>query len=128
MKLATTSIALLAALGATAAVGCGSSSTTENVGSARATLHRSKNCGDLIGGLRADAKAKINRSIDRQIQAIQNALNALGYQAGTPDGIMSSATAQSIRDYQSKNKLEVTGTVTPSLIEKLNAGLAPAKG
>ena len=63
-----------------------------------------------------------------QIQAIQNALNALGYQAGTPDGIMSSATAQSIRDYQSKNKLEVTGTVTPSLIEKLNAGLAPAKG
>ena len=63
-----------------------------------------------------------------QIQAIQNALNALGYQAGTPDGIMSSATAQSIRDYQSKNKLEVTGTVTPSLIEKLNAGIAPAKG
>ena len=78
MKLATTSIALLAALGATAAVGCGSSSTTENVGSARATLHRSKNCGDLIGGLRADAKAKINRSIDRQIQAIQKCIANYG--------------------------------------------------
>ncbi|MEZ5952815.1 MAG: peptidoglycan-binding protein [Hyphomonas sp.] len=57
-----------------------------------------------------------------QVQAIQNALNALGFKAGSADGIMSSATAQAIRNYQSANKLEVTGTVTSELVEQLNKG------
>lgn len=60
-----------------------------------------------------------------QVQAIQNALNALGYDAGTPDGIMGAATTQAVRDYQSANNLPVTGTVTSQLIDALNAGATP---
>ncbi|MCA8901468.1 MAG: SEL1-like repeat protein [Hyphomonas sp.] len=57
-----------------------------------------------------------------QVQAVQNALNALGYAAGDADGIMGSGTAQAIRTYQQKMGLDVTGTVTPDLIDRLNAG------
>ena len=53
------------------------------------------------------------------------AMNALGYDAGTPDGIMGAATTQAVRDYQSANKLPVTGTVTSQLIDALNAGATP---
>lgn len=57
-----------------------------------------------------------------QVQAIQKALNALGFEAGVPDGIMGESTSQAIRGYQQANKLDVTGTVTASLIETLNRG------
>lgn len=57
-----------------------------------------------------------------QVQAIQKALNALGYATGTPDGIMGDGTATAIRDYQRANNLPVTGTVTADLINALNAG------
>lgn len=57
-----------------------------------------------------------------QVQAIQKALNALGYAAGTPDGIMGDGTATAIREYQRTNNLPVTGTVTSGLIDALNAG------
>ena len=57
-----------------------------------------------------------------QVKAIQNALNALGYAAGTPDGIMGDGTATAIREYQRANNLPVTGTVTADLIVALNAG------
>jgi localization factor PodJL len=57
-----------------------------------------------------------------QVQAIQKALNALGYSAGTPDGIMGNGTATAIREYQISNNLPVTGTVTEDLINTLNAG------
>jgi localization factor PodJL len=57
-----------------------------------------------------------------QVQAIQKALNSLGYAAGTPDGIMGDGTATAIREYQRANNLPVTGTVTSDLINALNAG------
>ena len=57
-----------------------------------------------------------------QVQAIQKALNSLGYAAGTPDGIMGDGTATAIREYQRANNLPVTGTVTSDLIDALNAG------
>ena len=57
-----------------------------------------------------------------QVQAVQKALNALGYAAGTPDGIMGNGTATAIREYQVSNNLPVTGTVTEDLIDALNAG------
>ena len=57
-----------------------------------------------------------------QVQAIQKALNALGYAAGTPDGIMGDGTATAIREYQRANGIPVTGTVTADLIDSLNAG------
>lgn len=57
-----------------------------------------------------------------QVQAIQKALTALGYDIGVPDGIMGPATSMAIREYQGAHNLALTGTVTPALIESLNAG------
>ncbi len=62
-----------------------------------------------------------------QVQGVQVALTALGYDAGGADGVMGSATAQAIRDYQKANQLPVTGTVTAELIERLNAGATPGR-
>ncbi len=60
-----------------------------------------------------------------QVQGVQAALNALGFKAGTPDGVVSADTGKAIRAYQTVSKLEVTGTITPALISSLNAKAAP---
>ena len=48
-------------------------------------------------------------------------LNQLGYDAGTPDGIIGARTREAISTFQSINDLEVSGAVTPALIESLRA-------
>ena len=58
----------------------------------------------------------------QQVRAIQTALNTLGYNAGTPDGILGASTATAIREYQSDSGLKTSGRVTQELIEQLNAG------
>ncbi|MBR9807227.1 MAG: hypothetical protein GYB49_08410 [Alphaproteobacteria bacterium] len=58
----------------------------------------------------------------QQVKAIQAALNTMGYNAGTPDGILGAGTAAAIREYQSDTGLAATGHVTQELIEQLNAG------
>jgi localization factor PodJL len=64
-----------------------------------------------------------------QVQGVQVALSALGYEVGTPDGVVGGSTAKAIRDYEKANKLPVTGLITADLIESLNelAG-APTNG
>lgn len=56
-----------------------------------------------------------------QVQAVQTALGRLGFGAGTPDGVLGSQTAEAIRDYQKMEGLDVTGTITPELVDHLNA-------
>jgi len=56
-----------------------------------------------------------------QVQAVQTALGRLGYGAGTPDGVIGPRTADAIADYQTAEGLEVTGTITPELVDHLNA-------
>ncbi len=56
-----------------------------------------------------------------QVQAVQTALSRLGYGTGTPDGVIGPRTADAISDYQSASGLEVTGTITPELVDHLNA-------
>ena len=56
-----------------------------------------------------------------QVKSVQTALNALGYAAGTPDGVAGAETVQAIRSYQSENGLEVSGAITPELVSHLNA-------
>jgi len=56
-----------------------------------------------------------------QVQAVQTALGRLGYGAGTPDGVIGPRTADAIADYQTAEDLEVTGTITPELVDHLNA-------
>ncbi|MEZ6011792.1 MAG: peptidoglycan-binding protein [Hyphomonas sp.] len=57
-----------------------------------------------------------------QVVAVQKALSTLGYDVGVADGIMGASTALAIREFQTANGLTATGTVTPALIETLNAG------
>jgi hypothetical protein len=65
-----TAFVVLAALAA--AAGCGSSgSSSPQVGTVRASLHRAKGCGDLLADLKADASYKVNKVIDLQIKGIQ---------------------------------------------------------
>ena len=50
-----TAIVVLAALASAAAMGCGSSGGSgPALGTTRASLHRAKSCGDLLGDLKAD--------------------------------------------------------------------------
>ncbi len=49
----------------------------------------------------------------------QRLLNAIGYDAGVPDGQMGPRTARAIRQFQSQHGHQPTGTVTPELLEQL---------
>jgi len=67
-----TAIVVLAALASAAAVGCGSSGgPASTLGTTRASLHRAKSCGELLGDLKADVVYKLNKGIDLQIKQIQ---------------------------------------------------------
>lgn len=50
---------------------------------------------------------------------VQEALNAAGYDCGTPDGIIGSGTKGQIEQYQSDNGLTVTGTITDEVLKSL---------
>jgi localization factor PodJL len=56
-----------------------------------------------------------------QVQAVQTALGRLGFDAGAPDGVVGPRTAEAIRDYQTMEGLTPTGTITPELVDHLNA-------
>lgn len=77
-----TSLVVLAALTSAAAYGCtgGSDKADENnpPGVSRASLHRAKSCPDLLTDLRADAKYKVNRGINRQIEQIRSCVAVYG--------------------------------------------------
>lgn len=63
-----------------------------------------------------------------QVRGVQTALDALGFDPGVADGVLGQRTADAIRDYQRAEGLSVTGTVTPELIERLNAGATSRRG
>jgi localization factor PodJL len=56
-----------------------------------------------------------------QVQAVQTALGRLGFGAGTPDGVLGPQTSNAISDYQEMEGLDITGTITPELVDHLNA-------
>lgn len=49
----------------------------------------------------------------------QRLLNAIGYDAGTPDGQMGPRTATAIKQFQAQHGKQPTGKVTPELLEQL---------
>lgn len=57
-----------------------------------------------------------------QVQAIQVALTALGYDVGVPDGLMGPTTTQAITAYQEQNGLTANGKIQVELIDHLNEG------
>jgi hypothetical protein len=54
------------------------------------------------------------------MQKVEQALKTKGYDPGTIDGKADAKTQQALRDYQSKNKLDVTGTIDPTTAESLD--------
>ncbi len=56
-----------------------------------------------------------------RIRAVQVALNALGFDAGSPDGVFGNSTSEAIRQYQAQAGLAETGSVTAELVDSLNA-------
>ena len=55
-----------------------------------------------------------------QVQAVQEVLNGLGYEAGPADGLAGAGTRTAIRAFQADNGLPTSGTIEASLIETLN--------
>ena len=60
------------------------------------------------------------RSERAQVSAIQTVLNGLGYDAGTPDGILGPGTRTAVRAYQADNGLSTTGLIDETLVETIN--------
>lgn len=54
-----------------------------------------------------------------QIQTLQTALNARGFDTGTPDGIMGPATRSGVRDFQRSLNLPADGYPTVELLQNL---------
>lgn len=59
-----------------------------------------------------------------RVLAVQVALVAVGFDLGTPDGVMGPSTASAIRAYQRAEGLEVTGTISEEVVRSLNARAA----
>lgn len=78
MTIKTAFVLLAAMTAATTACSGPSPSTSETFRDTRASLHRAKSCGELTGDLKADAKFKLNESIDRQILSIQRCVQTYG--------------------------------------------------
>ncbi|WP_062012164.1 peptidoglycan-binding protein [Aureimonas sp. AU4] len=70
---------------------------------------------DWNGGDGRTASVDMSRAI-RNVQAI---LGKLGYDAGTPDGVVGARTEAAIRQFQSKSGLEATGRIDEPLIRAL---------
>ncbi len=60
-----------------------------------------------------------------QLQALQTALNTLGFDAGTPDGMVGPATRRGVRQFQRSQGLPADGYPTLALLAHVQ-GLAPA--
>ena len=53
------------------------------------------------------------------VKTIQQLLQKLGYNVGTPDGKMGTRTASAIRLFQLQSGMRVTGDVTPEYLQRL---------
>jgi localization factor PodJL len=63
-------------------------------------------------------QAGITRDLILETQTL---LNALGYNTGTPDGIIGARTRQAISSFETENGMSSSGAVTPALIERLRS-------
>lgn len=57
-----------------------------------------------------------------QVQALQTALNARGFDTGTPDGVQGPATRAGLRRYQQSEGLVADGYATLDLLDRLRGG------
>jgi peptidoglycan hydrolase-like protein with peptidoglycan-binding domain len=59
---------------------------------------------------------------------LQNALTALGFQPGKPDGIFGNTTAAAVISFQKANDLDPDGVVGEETAKKLNVALGAQDG
>ena len=71
--------------------------------------------------IKRQLKAKPNLSGKALISNAQTLLSKLGFNVGTPDGIMGSRTANAVRLFQLQNGLQVNGMVSNELLQQLQA-------
>ena len=69
--------------------------------------------------LAATATTGSTKSDDKTIRMVQTALAELGYSPGPIDGHVGEATRQAIMEFESERQLQVTGDVSPALLEEL---------
>lgn len=64
----------------------------------------------------------------KQIRPAQQVLNALGFDAGPPDGAMGEQTRNALRQFQAENEMDITGTLTDDVVQALNAAADARRG
>jgi cytoskeletal protein RodZ len=60
-----------------------------------------------------------------QVKQLQQALNSLGYDVGTPDGVYGPKTEAAVKEFQTKQNLTADGIVGPQTLRALSAALNP---
>lgn len=79
-----------------------------------------KNTSAIKNGLdEAGYKRVVIYNDSETIKIIQEALNNLGYNCGTPDGISGANTVEQIKKYQKDKGLDETGYITDELLDSL---------
>ncbi len=61
---------------------------------------------------------------DSTVQAVQTELTQLGYYNGPVDGFFGPATRDAVAKYQIANNLDVTGSLSPVMLQVLNLSQA----
>ena len=70
----------------------------------------------------ANADTTVQYSDKATVKLVQETLNAMGYNCGTPDGVAGAKTTEQINAYETAQGLTVNGIITDQLLESL--GLA----
>ncbi len=78
----------------------------------------------LVGLCMMSSAAFAGYTDSNTVKAVQEALNAAGFDSGKVDGLFGKKTSGAIRQYQEKNALTVTGEIDDDLLAamKLSAG------
>jgi membrane-bound lytic murein transglycosylase B len=80
----------------------------------------------LAGGSALTRTGETGAISSEQLKAMQQALNEMGFDAGTVDGMLGPRTQTAIRLYQAMNQLPVDGYPSPSVLARIEQSHAEA--
>jgi len=80
------------------------------------------------GPLLADRPAKETPLSRAQVEELQDLLVRLGFDPGTPDGVLGSKTRAALRDFQRNNRLAPDGYPTPEILQALREAAQQRNG